>query len=88
MNPNISITDRLILALVAVTLAMAPALALQKQLLAMQLAKVSLPPGFQIALYAEGAPSARRMALASDGTVFVAPSACFLATRRFATSGV
>ncbi len=31
---------------------------------------VSLPPGFEIDIYAEGMPSARQMALADDGTVF------------------
>jgi glucose/arabinose dehydrogenase len=71
MNPNSSITARLILALAAVPLATAPAPAQQKPLPALQLAKVLLPPGFQIALYAEGVPSARQMALAPDGTVFV-----------------
>src|SRR4030095_1446033 len=70
MNPNVSV-HRLIVALAAVTLAMAPALAQQKPLPAVQLAKVSLPPCFQIALYAEGVPAARQMALAPDGTVFV-----------------
>lgn len=33
--------------------------------------KVSMPPGFQIEIYAEGLQAARQMALADDGTVFV-----------------
>ena len=36
-----------------------------------QLDKLSLPPGFSIAVYAERVPGARSMALGSDGTVFV-----------------
>ena len=36
-----------------------------------QLDKLSLPPGFSIAVYAEKVPGARSMALGSDGTVFV-----------------
>ena len=71
MNPRCRATIRLVAALAVVTLAMAPALAQQKPLPVVQLAKVSLPPGFQIALYAEGLSSARQMALAPDGTVFV-----------------
>ena len=35
------------------------------------LSKLTLPPGFSIALYAENVAGARSMALASDGTVFV-----------------
>jgi len=35
------------------------------------LASISLPPGFSIALFAEGIPRARELALAPDGTVFV-----------------
>ncbi len=35
------------------------------------LERVSLPPGFEIEVYAEGLPAARQMALADDGTVFV-----------------
>ena len=38
---------------------------------AIDLAKVSLPPGFQIEVFAEGVSAARQMALADDGTVFV-----------------
>ena len=71
MNPSFRATIRLIAVLAVVTPAMAPALAQQKPLPVVQLAKVSLPPGFQIALYAEGLSSARQMALAPDGTVFV-----------------
>src|SRR5918992_968247 len=71
MNANVCVTDRLFAALAAVALAIAPALAQQKPLPAVQLAKVSLPPGFQVALYADGVPSARQMALAPDGTVFI-----------------
>ena len=36
-----------------------------------QLDKLSLPPGFSIAVYAENVPGARSMTLGSDGTVFV-----------------
>jgi glucose/arabinose dehydrogenase len=64
-----SLACRLTLVLAALTLAVL-AQAQQKPLPPLQLANVSLPPGFQIALYAEGLPSARQMALASDGTVF------------------
>jgi glucose/arabinose dehydrogenase len=35
------------------------------------LATIDMPAGFQISMYAEGVPSARQMALADDGTVFV-----------------
>ena len=35
------------------------------------LEKISLPPGFEIELYAEDLPAARQLALADDGTVFV-----------------
>jgi glucose/arabinose dehydrogenase len=38
---------------------------------AIALEKVSLPPGFQIEVFAEGLQAARQMALADDGTVFV-----------------
>ncbi len=37
----------------------------------MALDKISMPPGFQIEVYAEGLQAARQMALADDGTVFV-----------------
>lgn len=70
MNPTIGLTVRRIAAVIVTTLTIAPALAQQKPLPAMQFAKLSLPPGFQIALYAEGMSSARQMALAPDGTVF------------------
>jgi len=40
-----------------------------------QLAAISLPRGFSIALYAEDVPNARSMALAPDGTVFVGSQA-------------
>ena len=53
------------------TLAGFPVRAQQKAASTYPARKVSLPPGFQIALYAEGLPSARQMALAPDGTVFV-----------------
>jgi glucose/arabinose dehydrogenase len=36
-----------------------------------ELDAISLPPGFQIEVYAEGLQAARQMALAADGTVFV-----------------
>ena len=36
-----------------------------------QLDKISLPPGFSIAVYATGVAGARSMALGSDGTIFV-----------------
>ena len=36
-----------------------------------QLDKITLPPGFSIAIYADGVRGARSMALGSDGTVFV-----------------
>jgi len=36
-----------------------------------QLAKLKLPAGFSVALYADKVPGARSMALGSDGTVFV-----------------
>ena len=36
-----------------------------------QLSKLTLPPGFAIAVYAEGVQGARSMALAPDGTLFV-----------------
>jgi glucose/arabinose dehydrogenase len=35
------------------------------------LQSIKLPPGFQIAVYAEGVPEAREMALGANGTVFV-----------------
>jgi len=35
------------------------------------LSTIHLPEGFQIRMYAENVPSARQMALAPDGTVFV-----------------
>jgi glucose/arabinose dehydrogenase len=66
------IVYRALLALVVATVAGAPPAAQQaKPLPPIELAKVSLPPGFQIALYAQGVASARQMALAPDGTVFV-----------------
>ena len=68
MNPSIRLTRQILLVVVALAV---PAFGQQKPLPPLQLEKVSLPPGFQIALYAEGLPSARQMALASDGTVFV-----------------
>ena len=37
----------------------------------MALETISMPPGFQIEVYAEGLQAARQMALADDGTVFV-----------------
>ena len=36
-----------------------------------QLVSITLPPGFQIAVYAEGVADARQMALGTSGTVFV-----------------
>ena len=36
-----------------------------------QLEKLKLPPGFSIAVYAEGLPSARQMAIGPKGTLFV-----------------
>jgi glucose/arabinose dehydrogenase len=36
-----------------------------------QIDKISLPPGFSIAVYATGVTGARSMALGSDGTIFV-----------------
>jgi glucose/arabinose dehydrogenase len=68
MNPSIRLTRQILPVVVALAV---PAFGQQKPLPPLQLEKVSLPPGFQIALYAEGLPSARQMALASDGTVFV-----------------
>ncbi len=38
---------------------------------AIDLESISLPPGFEIHIFAEGMPAARQMALADDGTVFV-----------------
>ncbi len=38
---------------------------------AIDLESISLPPGFEIDIYAEGMPAARQMAPADDGTVFV-----------------
>jgi glucose/arabinose dehydrogenase len=73
---------RLILIVTAVTLATAAAVAQQpKPLPAVQLEKVSLPPGFQIAAYADGVTSARQMALAPDGTVFVGTLGLFSNTK-------
>ena len=71
MMRTVSVAARVTLSLTAMTFAIVPALAQQKPLPAVQFAKVSLPPGFQIALYAEGVPAARQMALAPDGTLFV-----------------
>jgi glucose/arabinose dehydrogenase len=73
---------RITLAIAAVTLATAGPFAQQpKPLPAVQLAKVSLPPGFQIAVYADGVTSARQMALAPDGTVFVGTLGLFSNTK-------
>src|SRR5688572_1705518 len=73
---------RITLVIAAVTLATAGPFAQQpKPLPAVQLAKVSLPPGFQIAVYADGVTSARQMALAPDGTVFVGTLGLFSNTK-------
>ena len=45
------------------------------------LERVSLPPGFQIEVYAEGLQAARQMALADDGTVFVGSFGLFSGAR-------
>src|SRR3954447_15411172 len=39
--------------------------------IAAQLAKISLPPGFKIEVYAADVPNARQLALSPDGTLFV-----------------
>ena len=66
------VTHRLALTVAAATLVVVP-LAAQRggPPPPIQLDRVSLPPGFAIAVYAEGLPAARQMALATDGTVFV-----------------
>ena len=39
--------------------------------LALMLSRITLPPGFQMEIYASGVPNARSMALGTKGTVFV-----------------
>ena len=56
---------------VALLLAGLAAVAWQAAPASPQLQNIKLPPGFQIAVYAEGVADAREMAIGTNGTVFV-----------------
>jgi glucose/arabinose dehydrogenase len=74
MNSKFYIASVVVLTLAVASLFMVPVHATAQgggAAPAIALEKISLPPGFQIEVFAEGLQAARQMALADDGTVFV-----------------